>query len=157
MTDSLAPGAASDPPTASNPPQDLPGPAAPVTPRAAGDHDAHPSAPPSNPGPSVAPTKTKAAAPAVDESLERVLSIALTVHVELGRRKIRVGELLRMGVGQIVELDAAAGAPLSIYANNTLIAEGEAVVVGDRYGIRITDIVSPAERVQRLGGGKGGA
>lgn len=157
MTDSLAPSATSEPPMAqSNPPRDLPGPAASVKPRTPGDHDAHPSAPPSNPGPSVVPAKPSA--DPVDESLERVLSIALTVHVELGRRKIRVGELLRMGVGQIVELDAAAGAPLSIYANNTLIAEGEAVVVGDRYGIRITDIVSPAERVERLGGGgKGGA
>ncbi len=156
MTDSLAPSATSEaPPAQSNPPRDLPGPAASVKPRAAGDHDAHPSAPPSNPGPSVAPAKAKAH-PA-SESLDRVLSIALTVHVELGRRKIRVGELLRMGVGQIVELDAAAGAPLSIYANNTLIAEGEAVVIGDRYGIRITDIVSPTERVERLGGGKGGS
>ncbi len=155
MTDSLAPSAASEPPMAqSNPPRDLPGPAASVKPRTPGDHDAHPSAPPNNPGPSIAPTKANP----LDESLERVLSIALTIHVELGRRKIRVGELLRMGVGQVVELDAAAGAPLSIYANNTLIAEGEAVVVGDRYGIRITDIVSPAERVERLGGaGKGGA
>lgn len=80
-----------------------------------------------------------------------MLSIGLTIHVELGRRMIRVGDLLKLGAGQVLELDAGAGAPLSIYANNTLIAEGEAVVVGERYGIRITDIVSPAERVQRLG------
>ena len=155
MTDSLVPSAPSEPPMAQSHPE-LPSPAASVKPRSPGDHDARPSAPPSNPGPSVVPVKASSSQPA-DESLDRVLSIALTVHVELGRRKIRVGELLKMGVGQVVELDAAAGAPLSIYANNTLIAEGEAVVVGDRYGIRITDIVSPAERVQRLGGGKGGA
>ena len=93
-----------------------------------------------------------------DESLERVLSIALMVHVELGRKKIPVSKLLKLGAGQVVELEATAGSPLLIYANNTLIAEGEAVVVGDRYGIRVTDIVSPAERVQRLSRqqGKGG-
>ncbi len=90
-----------------------------------------------------------------EDALERLLSIPLTLTVELGRKRVRIGELLKVGAGHVIELDIAAGAPLSIYANQTLIAEGEAVVVGDHYGIRITDIVSPAERVQRLGG-KGG-
>lgn len=142
------PAAISKPP-ASQPA--LPGPV--VDPRSS-MNDGSPSMPPraqsaaSAPSPaSIAPVKR------APDGLDRVLSIGLTIHVELGRRKIRVGDLLKLGAGQVLELDAGAGAPLSIYANNTLIAEGEAVVVGERYGIRITDIVSPAERVQRLGKG----
>jgi len=94
-----------------------------------------------------------AAAPnsALQAGIERLLEIPLTIHVELGRRKMRIRELMRIGAGAVVSLDAQSGAPLSIYANHTLIAEGEAVVVGERYGVRITDIVSPAERVRRLG------
>jgi flagellar motor switch protein FliN len=73
------------------------------------------------------------------------------IHVELGNRRMRVNELLSLGVGSVIDLDAAAGAPLGIYANQTLIAQGEAVVVGERYGIRVTDIVTPSERIKRLG------
>ncbi len=85
--------------------------------------------------------------------LERILDIPLTVHVEIGRKRIKISELLDLGAGAVLELDAQAGAPLAIYANQTLLARGEAVVVGERYGIRITDIVSPEERIKRLGGG----
>jgi flagellar motor switch protein FliN/FliY len=81
-----------------------------------------------------------------------VLDIPLTIHVELGRRRLKIRELLEMGAGAVLDLATQAGAPLAIYANHTLIAEGEAVIVGERYGIRITEIVSPAERVRRLGG-----
>ena len=87
-----------------------------------------------------------------NQDLERILDIPLTVHVELGRKRVRISELLQVGTGAIMELDIAAGAPLSIYANNTLIAQGEAVVVGDHYGVRVTDIVSPEERIRRLSG-----
>ena len=87
-----------------------------------------------------------------DTDLERILEIPLEVSVELGRKRMRIGELLSLSVGSVLELGTAAGAPLSIYANSTLIARGEAVVVGERYGIRVTDIVSPRERVRRLGG-----
>lgn len=88
----------------------------------------------------------------VPEGIERILEIPLEITVELGRKRIRIGELLSVGVGSVVDLGTAAGAPLSIYANSTLIAHGEAVVVGERYGVRVTDIVSPNERVRRLGG-----
>lgn len=88
----------------------------------------------------------------VPEGIERILEIPLEITVELGRKRIRIGELLSVGVGSIVDLGTAAGAPLAIYANSTLIAHGEAVVVGERYGVRVTDIVSPHERVRRLGG-----
>lgn len=84
--------------------------------------------------------------------LDRILDIPLEVHVELGRRRMRVNELLGIASGSILELGTAVGMPLAIYANSTLIAHGEAVVVGERYGVRITDIVSQRERVKRLGG-----
>ena len=87
-----------------------------------------------------------------DNDIERILEIPLEVSVELGRKRMRISELLALSVGSVLELGTAAGSPLSIYANNTLIARGEAVVVGERYGIRVTDIVSPKERVRRLGG-----
>jgi len=88
----------------------------------------------------------------IPDGIERILEIPLEITVELGRKRIRIGELLSVGVGSVVDLGTAAGAPLAIYANNTLIAHGEAVVVGERYGVRVTDIVSPRERVRRLGG-----
>lgn len=84
--------------------------------------------------------------------LERILEIPLEIHIELGRRRMRISELLNLGAGSVLELDTPAGAPLSIYANETLVAQGEAVIVGERYGVRITDIVSQQERVKRLGG-----
>lgn len=91
------------------------------------------------------------ASAAREAGIDRLLEIPLTIHVELGRKKMRIRDLTQLGAGTVVPLDTQAGAHLSIYANRTLIAEGEAVVVGERYGVRITDIVSPAERVRRLG------
>ncbi len=87
--------------------------------------------------------------------LDRILEIPLEIHVELGRRRMRISELLSIGAGGVLELNTPAGAPLSLYANQTLIAQGEAVVVGERYGVRVTDIISPRERVRRLGGAGG--
>lgn len=92
----------------------------------------------------------------LSREMERILEVPLTIHVELGSKTMRVSEMLEVGAGSIVELDNAAGAPLGIYANNTLIAQGEAVVVGERYGVRVTDIITPAERVRRLGQSGGG-
>lgn len=89
--------------------------------------------------------------------LERVLDLPLEIHVELGRKRVRIADLLALGPGSLVELDVAAGAPLSILANQVLVAHGEAVVVGERYGVRVTEIVSPQERVRRLGAGGGGS
>lgn len=85
-------------------------------------------------------------------ALDRVLDLPIEVQVEIGRRRIRIGALLGMTVGSVLELDAAVGTPLSIYANRTLVAQGEAVIVGERYGVRITEILSPEERARRLGG-----
>lgn len=83
--------------------------------------------------------------------LDRILDIPLAVHVELGRRRMRISELLELEVGSVLELGTAAGAPLSVFANRVLVAHGEAVIVGERYGVRITDIVPAGERVRRLG------
>jgi flagellar motor switch protein FliN len=92
-----------------------------------------------------------------DDSLDRILDLPLVIHVELGSRRLRISELLEMTVGSVIDLDTAAGAPLDIYANQTLIAQGEPVVVGDHYGVRITEIVTPAERVKRIGNRGGGS
>lgn len=91
------------------------------------------------------------------DSLERILDLPLQIHVQLGSRRMRISDLLELAIGSILDLDTAAGAPLDIYANQTLIAQGEAVVVGDHYGVRITEIVTPAERVKRIGNRGGGA
>lgn len=82
--------------------------------------------------------------------LELLLDVPLDVTVELGRARVSIQELLALGPGSVVELDKLAGEPLDILINNRLVARGEAVVVNDKFGVRITDIVSPAERVQRL-------
>ena len=84
--------------------------------------------------------------------MDRILEIPLEIHIELGRRRMRINELLNLGAGSVLELDTPAGAPLAIYANDILVAHGEAVIVGERYGVRITEIASPSERVKRLGG-----
>ena len=91
-----------------------------------------------------------------NDTLDRILDLPLVIHVELGNRRMRISELLEIAVGSVIDLDTPAGAPLGIYANQTLIAQGEAVVVGERYGVRVTEIVTPAERVRRLGNRGGG-
>ena len=88
---------------------------------------------------------------AVTRDVDRILDIPLDIHVELGRRRMRIEELLGMDVGSVLELGTAAGSPLAIYANRVLVAHGEAVIVGERYGVRITDIGPAHERVRRLG------
>ncbi len=98
------------------------------------------------------PTPQNAVPEAGGKELDRILEIPLDIHVELGRKRMRIHELLAIEVGSVLELDTPAGTPLSIYANKVLVATGEAVIVGERYGVRITDIVPASERVRRLGG-----
>ena len=85
------------------------------------------------------------------KDLEFLLDIPLEVTVEMGRTKMLVNDLLQMGQGSIIELSRLAGEPFDILVNNKLIARGEVVVVNEKFGVRITDIVSPMERVKRLG------
>ncbi len=82
--------------------------------------------------------------------LELLLDVPLDVSVELGRARMSIQELLTLGPGSVVELDKIAGEPLDILVNQRLVARGEAVVVNDKFGVRITDIISPTERVARL-------
>jgi flagellar motor switch protein FliN/FliY len=82
--------------------------------------------------------------------LEMILDIPVKLSVELGRTKVTIKQLLEMAQGSVVELDGLAGEPMDILINGYLIAQGEVVVVEDKYGIRITEIISPSERVQKL-------
>jgi flagellar motor switch protein FliN len=82
--------------------------------------------------------------------LEFLLDIPLLVSVELGRTKMLISDLLQLGQGSVVELEKVAGEPMEIFVNNRLIARGEVVVVHEKFGVRITDIVSPSERVRQL-------
>jgi len=90
--------------------------------------------------------------PAGDQSrrLDMLLDVPLDVSVELGRCRMTIQDLLALGPGAVVELDKVAGEPLDILINDRLVARGEAVVVNDMFGVRITDIVSPQERIARL-------
>ncbi len=83
--------------------------------------------------------------------LDFILDIPLELTVELGRTKMLVNDLLQLGQGSIVELNKLAGEPLEIMINKKLVARGEAVVVNEKFGVRLTDIVSPIERVKGLG------
>ena len=83
--------------------------------------------------------------------LDFILDIPLELTVELGRTKMMVNDLLQLGQGSIVELNKLAGEPLEICINKKLVARGEAVVVNEKFGVRLTDIVSPIERVKSLG------
>ena len=83
--------------------------------------------------------------------LDMILDIPVQMAVELGRTKITIKNLLQLAHGSVVELDAMAGEPMSVFVNGTLIAQGEVVVVNDKFGIRLTDIVTPSERMRKVG------
>ena len=83
-------------------------------------------------------------------SLDLILDIPLTVTVELGRSKLLINDLLQLGQGSVIELTKLAGEPLEVLVNQKLVARGEVVVVNEKFGVRLTDIVSPMERVQSL-------
>ncbi|WP_022947869.1 flagellar motor switch protein FliN [Methylohalobius crimeensis] len=85
-----------------------------------------------------------------DLNLDVILDVPVTLSMEIGRTRISIRNLLQLNQGSVVELDRLAGEPMDIMVNGTLIAHGEVVVVNDRFGIRLTDVISPAERVRRL-------
>lgn len=88
--------------------------------------------------------------PPLSQDLSLILDIPVKITVELGRTKMTIKELLRLSQGSVVALDGLAGEPLDILVNDFLIAQGEVVVVSDKFGVRITDIITPSERMQRL-------
>ena len=117
--------------------------------------------------PAIAPAPAPAAAPAGSRvfqplqaqatgagspvDVERILDVPVQLTAELGRTRITIKSLLQLSQGSVVELDGLAGQPLDVLINGYLIAQGEVVVVNEKYGIRLTDIVTPSERMQKLG------
>mgnify|MGYP000737031428 CR=1 FL=1 len=83
-------------------------------------------------------------------NLDVILEIPVTIAMEVGRTRISIRNLLQLNQGSIVELDRLAGEPLDVLVNGTLVAHGEVVVVNEKYGIRLTDVISAAERVRKL-------
>lgn len=82
--------------------------------------------------------------------LETILDIPVTISMEVGRAKISIRNLLQLNQGSVVELERVAGEPLDVLVNGTLIAHGEVVVVNDKFGIRLTDVISQIERIKKL-------
>lgn len=85
-----------------------------------------------------------------DINLDVILDVPVTLSLVVGHARIPIRNLLQLNQGSVVELERAAGEPLDVYVNDTLIAQGEVVVVNDRFGVRLTDVVSPSERIKRL-------
>ncbi len=94
-----------------------------------------------------------AAPAAAGHDLNMILDIPVQLTVELGRTKIAIKQILQLAQGSVVELDTLAGEPMDVLVNGFLIAQGEVVVVNDKFGIRLTDIVTPSERMRRLSRG----
>lgn len=85
-----------------------------------------------------------------ETSLDVILDIPVTLSMEIGRSRVSIEELLKLAKGSVVELDRMAGEPLDVLVNGTLVARGEVVVVNDRFGVRLSEVISPAERVKSL-------
>ncbi len=85
-----------------------------------------------------------------DVNLDVILDVPVTLSMEVGRTRIPIRNLLQLNQGSVVELDRAAGEPLDVYVNGTLVAHGEVVVVNEKFGLRLTDVISPAERIRKL-------
>ena len=107
---------------------------------------------PAQPAPQVFPALGEPIArPApLDLDLDRIKNIPVQLTAELGRTRVTIKELLHLQQGSVVELDGLAGQPLDVLINGYLVAQGEVVVVNEKYGIRLTDIVGPSERIQKL-------
>ncbi len=94
--------------------------------------------------------KPEALGGAAPNRIDMILDIPVTLTVELGRTKIAIRNLLQLAQGSVVELDAMAGEPMDVLVNGCLIAQGEVVVVNDKFGIRLTDIITPEERLRGI-------
>ena len=100
--------------------------------------------------PQLFPRLGAGSAPAQRDDIDLVLDIPVQLTVELGRTRIPIKHILQLAQGSVIELDALAGEPMDVLVNGFLIAQGEVVVVNDKFGIRLTDIVTPSERMRRL-------
>ena len=83
-------------------------------------------------------------------NIDVILDVPVTLSMEVGRTRIPIRNLLQLNQGSVIELDRAAGEPLDVFVNGTLVAHGEVVVVNEKFGIRLTDVISPAERIKKL-------
>jgi len=83
-------------------------------------------------------------------NLDTILDVPVTISMEIGRTRIAIRNLLQLNQGSVVEFDRLAGEPMDVLVNGTLIAQGEVVVVNEKFGLRLTDIISPADRIKRL-------
>ncbi len=90
------------------------------------------------------------APPARDVNIDVILDVPVTLSLEVGRTRLPIRSLLQLNQGSVVELERASGEPLELFVNGTLVAHGEVVVVNDKFGIRLIDVVSPAERIRKL-------
>jgi len=88
--------------------------------------------------------------PSANNNLDFILDIPVEVSVEVGRAKLSIGELLKLGQGSVVELNKLAGEPLEIFVNGKLMARGEVVVVNEKFAIKVMDIINPTERVKQI-------
>jgi flagellar motor switch protein FliN/FliY len=85
-----------------------------------------------------------------DVSLDVILDVPVTLSLEVGRTRLPIRSLLQLNQGSVVELERASGDPLDVFVNGTLVAHGEVVVINDKFGIRLIDVISPAERIRKL-------
>ncbi|WP_427307346.1 flagellar motor switch protein FliN [Cupriavidus sp. H39] len=112
---------------------------------------AAPAAPAATPAAAtVFPPLAKEAPSGFRNDIEMILDIPVQLTVELGRTKVPIKNLLQLAQGSVVELDGLAGEPMDVLVNGYLIAQGEVVVVNDKFGIRLTDIITPSERIRKL-------
>ena len=102
-----------------------------------------------NPGMSI-PQVVTSPEPRSDVNIDVILDVPVTLSLEVGRTRLPIRSLLQLSQGSVVELERAAGEPLDVYVNGTLVAHGEVVVVNEKFGIRLTDVISPAERIRKL-------
>jgi flagellar motor switch protein FliN len=98
----------------------------------------------------VAPAVPPPALPSSDINIDVILDVPVTLSLEVGRTRLPIRSLLQLNQGSVVELERAAGEPLDVFVNGTLVAHGEVVVVNEKFGIRLIDVVSPAERIRKL-------
>jgi len=101
-------------------------------------------------GAGFAELKADKGAPVAHRDMDFLLDVPLEVTVELGRARMLIKDLLQLGQGSVVELEKIAGEPMEILVNNKLVARGEVVVVNEKFGVRLTDIISPTERIRQL-------
>ncbi len=121
------------------------------TQHAAGTETGAASATATVPPPTQFPPMDQGSVNPANKNLDFILDIPMVVSVQVGSTRMLIRELLQLGQGSVVELDKLAGEPMEVLVNNKLVAKGEVVVVNEKFGVRLTDVVSTAERVQQLG------